>query len=670
MTHSISLLQLSWIFSKFSKDILKNIASFCTLNTLELTSYVHYAKAVIDKNVSVTILTEIFKALNLNGVIPYLTVDASYTIYSDNDVLDPLVLNTMLNQLTQLTQLAKIEQILILCGISQQVASIDSVTASIINKGVTVGELKTIFKILGLDIFISQFKPNDILIKRVKFINLLNIMNHYPEGRKVIHEKFLDCEISEVINGGYQKLLQIVNSTPLEKIISAFNEKNISHLVPLLTKELICTMAKSHNNTGNIDEKVCSDKIKLISIFNKLPSVKKNAILLCCDIVHHDMTNFISPFDAVMSIVTKGVTYYKLAQIFKICGVDNLVGDLAALAALGDIPLDLLYKPATSYEISEKNSEEITKEITKVKLIELPPNMMISNDDIECDEQIGNGSFGTVYKGILYNDVGKAQHIAIKKVDVKTMKSKGIMLDEIYHIFNQEASVWSKLNSDHVVKLIGISICEEYLSFIMERMTTSLSDYLSKKREIYKINKNNDRTMLVKLQWAEQISRGIEYFHSQKPPIIHRDLKTANILLTEHCDAKLADFGTTRVLEQTTGILQTVNPTFGTPLWMAPECFFAPNSQTVAVDIYALGVTFLEILDPSYNWIPEDRVSHETRLMRQPPWRPTKPSDMSEHENSFWELITWCWAEVPKDRPTIQNIIETIDILRTCIVVK
>jgi len=132
--------------------------------------------------------------------------------------------------------------------------------------------------------------------------------------------------------------------------------------------------------------------------------------------------------------------------------------------------------------------------------------------------------------------------------------------------------------------------------------------------------------------------------------IIHRDLKSPNILITENWTALISDFGESRIADSTmtTGV--------GTPQWMAPECLLGFDNYSHKSDVYSFGIILWEIITHEEPYAQYSRVQYQHMVIHEnlrPPIPPFSPDILSN-------LMKVCWIADPNARPTY---IEIIDIL-------
>ncbi|KOM32374.1 hypothetical protein LR48_Vigan01g193000 [Vigna angularis] len=270
----------------------------------------------------------------------------------------------------------------------------------------------------------------------------------------------------------------------------------------------------------------------------------------------------------------------------------------------------------------------------------------VENSDCQL---IGKGGFGNVYKGVLKNGMT----VAVKR----SQPGSGQGLPE----FQTEIMVFSKIRHKHLVSLIGY--CDERFEMIL------VYEYMEKgtlRDHLYNTNKPS-LSWKVRLQICIDSARGLHYLHKGAAGgIIHRDVKSTNILLDENHVAKVADFGLSRSGPADTQphVTTGVKGTFG---YLDPE-YLRSQQLTEKSDIYSFGVVLLEVLcaraaiDPS---LPTDQINlaewgllcKNKGILRDI----IDPSIIDQiDQNSlrkFIETIEKCLKENGSDRPSMGDVL-------------
>ncbi|EXC29895.1 Wall-associated receptor kinase-like 2 [Morus notabilis] len=200
-----------------------------------------------------------------------------------------------------------------------------------------------------------------------------------------------------------------------------------------------------------------------------------------------------------------------------------------------------------------------------------------ATDNYNQSRFLGEGGYGTVYKGMLTD----GSIVAIKK-------SRAIDRKQIEQFVN-EVAILSRINHRNIVKLLGCCLETETPMLVYEFIPNGTLFH-----QIHNKDPESSLSWENRLSIASDVAEALAYMHSSASmPIFHRDIKSSNILLDEKYNAKVSDFGTSRsVPDDRTHLTTAVQGTFG---YMDPE-YFRSSKFTDKSDVYSYGVTLVELL--------------------------------------------------------------------------
>ncbi|KAL2473980.1 Cysteine-rich receptor-like protein kinase 10 [Forsythia ovata] len=303
--------------------------------------------------------------------------------------------------------------------------------------------------------------------------------------------------------------------------------------------------------------------------------------------------------------------------------------------------------------VNEENDE--TNEISTVESLQYDLNTIgLATNNFSPDNKIGEGGFGSVYKGTFQN----GQEIAVKRLS----KSSGQGAKE----FKNEVVLVAKLQHRNLVRLLGFCLEGEEKILIYEFVPNKSLDYF-----LFDPEKRQLLDWSIRYKIIEGIARGMVYLHEDsRIRIIHRDLKASNILLDGDMNPKISDFGTARIfgVDQSQGNTSRIVGTYG---YMSPE--YAMHGQFSAKsDVFSFGVLILEIISGRKNSSfyqsdgAEYLISCAWKL-----WRDNRPLELMDlvMQNSYArnevirciQLGLLCVQEDVDERPNMAFVLLTLN---------
>ncbi|XP_074308724.1 receptor-like protein kinase FERONIA [Silene latifolia] len=281
----------------------------------------------------------------------------------------------------------------------------------------------------------------------------------------------------------------------------------------------------------------------------------------------------------------------------------------------------------------------------------------VATRDFDKNLIIGSGGFGKVYKGCID---GGATDVAVKRLNPTSKQGEREFLTEI--------EMLSRLRHRHLVSLIGYCDEKGEMILIYEYMPRgTLRDHL------YRDTKGTNNNEV--LSWKQRLTiclgsaRGLEYLHAgTKQLIIHRDVKSTNILLDEKWTAKVSDFGLSKVgpASDTGGghVSTTVKGSFG---YLDPD-YYQRGQLTEKSDIYSFGVMLFEVLcaQPAVELnLPKVRACY-TKGILYTVVDPTLTGQITpECLNKFGEIAELCVRVNRDERPSMRDVVWNLESILT-----
>nr|GMC97697.1 probable LRR receptor-like serine/threonine-protein kinase At1g06840 isoform X1 [Ipomoea batatas] len=401
--------------------------------------------------------------------------------------------------------------------------------------------------------------------------------------------------------------------------------------------------------------------LKLFPMVGNIHTFNESEVLRIRDIFADwgfPRTDFFGPYELLNFTLLGPYSYLNFASEGKGTKKGVLIACIAAAAIVAAIistitTIMIIRRHARRQrDLSRKRfSSKLYIKIDGVKSFSFK-EMALATNDFDSSTQVGEGGYGTVYKGNLADKTV----VAIKRAKEGSLQGQKEFLTEI--------ELLSRLHHRNLVSLVGYCDEEGEQMLVYEFMPNgTLRDWLSAKCK-------QSLMFGARLRIALGAAKGILYLHTEAhPPIFHRDIKASNILLDSKLTAKVADFGLSRLAPvlNDEGMLPDHVSTIvkGTPGYVDPE-YFLTRKLTDKSDVYSLGVVFLEILtgmrpiSHGKNIVREVNLVHESGTVFSivDSRMGSFPSECAER---FVALALRCCSERQDERPSMHDVVRELE---------
>jgi serine/threonine protein kinase len=285
------------------------------------------------------------------------------------------------------------------------------------------------------------------------------------------------------------------------------------------------------------------------------------------------------------------------------------------------------------------NSQDVLEDAPEqVAAGQLTDEERLGYQELQFIENLGSGEFGQVFRGFC-----RGQEVAIKQLYWDNNIAPEVTIADL----TREIESFRHLRHKRLVSFIGACLEVPNLCLVTEYMPGGSLHHLLHVQKL-------KLPLLHCINMCLQLADGVLYLHSQNPVVVHRDLKSLNVVLDLTLNLKLCDFGLTESMDRT-HITKKNNG--GSPRYMAPELFDNKSKITEKVDIWSMGCIFTEIFGGPLPYEGINTLADLTREMLVHRRMPQIPSNLPD---SIQIVIRSCYNFDARLRPTAKQVFDQL----------
>ncbi|KAJ7284467.1 kinase-like domain-containing protein [Mycena rebaudengoi] len=310
----------------------------------------------------------------------------------------------------------------------------------------------------------------------------------------------------------------------------------------------------------------------------------------------------------------------------------------------------LQYQSSDIQRLMSMMQEQLLGENIRTADRELLPDFHLRSGEVTRIGQfpIGESNGMDIYEGL---------YLQREKVAIKVVRA--VSSDEhTLHRFNRECEIWKDLwridQGKHILPFYGF--CQNDGPFLY-----MVSPWQPNGNALNFAKKNDGKIDYLRL--VREIALGVQVLHGMDPPVVHGNIKASNIIIDALGHPLIAEFGLSHVVGDITGIPLSQSRGVSDYRWFAPEVCIGPGVLSPSSDVYAYGMTVLELLthEQPYKDIEQTTEVVIRSAKGEQPARPTSPRVLERGlDDHLWALLGECWNNEPSQRPSIQQVLEIL----------